>query len=129
MERKEEIQTEFPNVHIIPKNQYFCIRSMIKIPEELARLIDEGHAKDKIQRLIRKGLKRLELHIVKDENEQIWYSVLTFPTGVILSLKATIDNCMAVHQLHHDILDVIVASYKIGNIITDLKPFARMLND
>lgn len=128
MENKEITQIEFPKVYIIPKDQYFEIRSEIKIPDELARLIDEGHAKDKIQRLIRKGLKGLELHIAKGLNEQ-WYSVLTFPTDLVLSLKATIDNCMAVHQLHHVILDVIVDSYKIGNIITDLKPFARVLND
>lgn len=128
MEKKEKTQIEFPNVYIVPNNRYFNIRSEIKIPEGLARLIDEGHAKDKIQRLIRKGLKGLELHVIEDENEQ-WYSVLTFPTGLVLSLKATIDNCMAVHQLHHNILDVIVDSYKTGNIITDLKPFVRMLND
>lgn len=126
---KKETQIEFPNVYLIPKDDYFKIRSMIKIPVELARLIDEGHAKDKIQRLIRKGLKGLELDIVENESEQIWYSILTFPTGAVLNLKAMIDNCMAVHQLHHDVLDTIVDSYKIGNIITDLKPFARMLND
>ena len=126
---KKETQIEFPNVYIIPKDKYFKIKSMIKIPVELARLIDEGHAKDKIQRLIRKGLKGLELDIVENQNEQIWYSILTFPTGAVLNLKAMIDNCMAVHQLHHDVLDTIVDSYKIGNIITDLKPFARMLND